>query len=643
MDGKEGQRPLRARKIDSSGEEVIESARLPRWCTLGAAWEGKSWFGRVEKGEGMSLLARAGGGRRRARRAAALTFAGALFAFQALALIGAPVASAATCTFSGGTLSIVLTVGEVIEFSANDSDDIFINGADSIAFACGATRATLANTTAISVTGFTGDEEVTIWTEYFGATTDLIPWGAINWTINLASGTGDLLIVDTSVTPEDIDIALGASGIDLNNDGDLDVTVAATEDVEVFTDAGDDVIWGAGSTATGGPFALPLTADGFGGDDTLASGASDDDLDGGTGGEVSGDTIDFSGAAAGVNVNLLGGVATGMGSDILSGFENIVGSGFNDSLTGDTGDNDIAPGAGDDTVAGGDGFDWVDYFDAAAAVTVDMTANTATGGSGNDALGSAIEGAVGSDNDDTFLDQTNQDNEYFGGAGGDMFSQGTDPAAGDEDLIDGEGGVDTADYSARTEAVQVDLEEDDDATDALCDDDSGDLNDGEDDFLEDVENANLGSGDDTVCGSAFQNTVQPGDGQNVLDGFAGSDTLDYSAAAAGVEVNLAGGATAGDSATNFENVTGSEFNDTITGNDLSNLVRARNGADNVTGGGGDDTLKGAGGNDALRGGTGDDNLVGAAGNDSLFGGKGTDFCKGGKGNDTAKGCEAGKV
>ena len=178
-----------------------------------------------------------------------------------------------------------------------------------------------------------------------------------------------------------LDIALGASGIDLNNDGDLDVTVAATEEVDVFGGASDDTIWGAGSTATGAAFTVHLEAFGGGGDDTIASGAGDDVLDG-QGDTTLGDTIDFSGATAGVNVNLAGFVATGMGSDQLFNFENIVGSGFNDSLTGDGSDNDIAPGAGDDTVSGGAGFDYIDYFDATAAVVVDMTANTATGGSG---------------------------------------------------------------------------------------------------------------------------------------------------------------------------------------------------------------------------------------------------------------------
>ena len=78
------------------------------------------------------------------------------------------------------------------------------------------------------------------------------------------------------MTTDDLDIALGASGIDLDSDDDLDVTMAAVEDV--FVDGGDrdDTIWAAGSTATGAAFTVNLTATGGDGDDTIASGAGDD-------------------------------------------------------------------------------------------------------------------------------------------------------------------------------------------------------------------------------------------------------------------------------------------------------------------------------------------------------------------------------
>src|SRR3990172_1171385 len=100
--------------------------------------------------------------------------------------------------------------------------------------------------------------------------------------------------------------------------------------------------------------------------------------------------------------------------------------------------------------------DTIDYWDAEAAVTVDMDAETATGGSGNDTF-SDIENAAGSDFDDTFTDDTTSDNGYDGNGGNDAFDQGTDPTTGDADAIDGDSGTDTVDYSARTEDLQVSL------------------------------------------------------------------------------------------------------------------------------------------------------------------------------------------
>src|SRR5262249_45082568 len=67
------------------------------------------------------------------------------------------------------------------------------------------------------------------------------------------------------------------------------------------------------------------------GNDTIRGGAANDTLDGGAGT----DTIDYSAAAAGVTINMATGAVTGGdGNDQLTGFENIVGSGFADVVTG---------------------------------------------------------------------------------------------------------------------------------------------------------------------------------------------------------------------------------------------------------------------------------------------------------------------
>jgi len=65
--------------------------------------------------------------------------------------------------------------------------------------------------------------------------------------------------------------------------------------------------------------------------------------------------LDYSAYASGINVSLLGGVATGFGSAL--GFRNIVGGGGADTITGDTNDNIFVGNGGNDSLNGGDGRD----------------------------------------------------------------------------------------------------------------------------------------------------------------------------------------------------------------------------------------------------------------------------------------------
>ncbi|MBV0911573.1 Hint domain-containing protein [Anianabacter salinae] len=95
-------------------------------------------------------------------------------------------------------------------------------------------------------------------------------------------------------------------------------------------------------------------------------------------------------------------------------------------------------------------------------------------------------------------------------------------------------------------------------------------------------------------------------GADQFDGDAGTDTVDYSASAQAVTVDLAagtgsGGSAEGDTYTDIENVTGSAQDDRLEGN-----------AD-------DNTLDGAGGSDRLVGGVGNDTVSGGAGDDVIFG------------------------
>ncbi|VVP76709.1 hypothetical protein PS918_01920 [Pseudomonas fluorescens] len=113
---------------------------------------------------------------------------------------------------------------------------------------------------------------------------------------------------------------------------------------------------------------------GDGGNDLLFSGTGNDLLDGGTGN----DTVSYAHAMAGVTVNLgeTGAQNTfGAGTDTLTAIENLVGSSFNDKLTGDDNSNVITGGLGNDVLNGEGGDDFL---------IGGLGNNTLTGGSGAD-------------------------------------------------------------------------------------------------------------------------------------------------------------------------------------------------------------------------------------------------------------------
>jgi Ca2+-binding RTX toxin-like protein len=93
------------------------------------------------------------------------------------------------------------------------------------------------------------------------------------------------------------------------------------------------------------------------GNDMLAGGAGTDLLFGGAGN----DTADYSLATAGVTVDLGNGlrqaIGADQGTDLLNGIENLIGSAFADTLSGDRNDNVLTGGGGDDTLTGGTGRD----------------------------------------------------------------------------------------------------------------------------------------------------------------------------------------------------------------------------------------------------------------------------------------------
>ena len=140
-------------------------------------------------------------------------------------------------------------------------------------------------------------------------------------------------------------------------------------------------------------------------------------------------------------------------------------------------------------------------------------------------------------------------------------------------------------------------------------------------------------GDDTLNGNDGNDKLYGGAGADTLNGGAGDDYAYYLDSGVGVLVRLHAahavkyGDAEGDTLIDIEHLVGSEYNDTLAGDGEDNILEGRNGDDVLYGGP-------AGGDDEMYGGNGDDRIFGGKGNDILTGGEGNDYLKGGPGEDT---------
>lgn len=175
----------------------------------------------------------------------------------------------------------------------------------------------------------------------------------------------------------------------------------------------------------------------YGGDrqDMLVGGNGDDYIDGGTGS----DNIAYHTASTGVTVNLsiTGAQNTvGAGMDTLLNVENILGSSYNDTLTGNAANNRFQSMGGNDVIDGGDGaFDLIEFTNVFAAVNVNMS-DWSIQSTNMQRIGtltlSNIEGVSGSVYNDTLTGSSGAD--YLNGyAGNDVIDGG----AGDDYLAGG--------------------------------------------------------------------------------------------------------------------------------------------------------------------------------------------------------------
>jgi hypothetical protein len=200
-----------------------------------------------------------------------------------------------------------------------------------------------------------GDDTFTVCVNYVGsAFDDTLIWDGT--TVSFVGGDGtDVVDASAQVTPQAIDLDT------LDGAGPLDTLENAiggsSNDTLIGNDLRNNLVGGAGDDVLSG----------FAGNDTLEGGEGNDTYAGGTGA----DRVSFANSAAGVRVDVNLGFAVGEGDDAFAGgVEIIVGSAFNDQITGGggattlnflfigRGGNDLLRGSGsNDTLRGGAGND----------------------------------------------------------------------------------------------------------------------------------------------------------------------------------------------------------------------------------------------------------------------------------------------
>ena len=397
------------------------------------------------------------------------------------------------------------------------------------------------------------------------------------------------------------------------------------------------------------------------------------------------------------------------GKDTLhggKGMDTLYGGMGDDTLKGEMGDDALKGEEGDDTLVGGPGADKLfghkfdaqtmmadndgdsmddtaDYSMSDAGVTVDLGRTTRAMpnpmGKGGHAEGDelvAIEHLKGSMHDDVLGGANDEMNKLTGMGGDDMLTGrgGVDTLMGDAgddtlnggmgaDKLTGGAGDDTFVYRMINDAqaaddIAADVANTSDVDESLVDETKYRLIDRDAYGPTDAAEADRPA----PSASDVGNLSPENDGDMMVSGGAGTDTVDASGATGAVHVDLnvrvvtqePAAAVAADANavppvaakaavtlkdapvyTSIEKVIGGSHDDTLVGNmKAATTLMGGSGNDTLTGGERADMLDGGSGNDVLMGDAGNDTLAGGANNDVLTGGLGTDVFVYSAGRDT---------
>jgi Ca2+-binding RTX toxin-like protein len=288
-------------------------------------------------------------------------------------------------------------------------------------------------------------------------------------------------------------------------------------------------------------------------DDTLVGNNSDNVLNGLAGNDTlngggGSDYATYATVGAGVVVDLDAGSATGgSGSDSLSLIENVIGSSFDDTLTGDANANILQAGVGNDTIDGG------------------ASADTMVGGLGDDTY-VVDNGDIVTEDAASGIDAVQSSGDYTLLANVENLTLAGSAIAGAGNTM---ANVITGNANANSLAG---FEGNDTIVGMAGDDRIYGMLDGE----------QLFSGEDSLAGGEGNDSIYGGDGNDILNGDSGQDEL-----------------------------VGEFGDDRLNGGADGDYISGGDGADTLMGGSGDDLLFGSAGVDRLSGGAGMDVLSGA--------------------------------
>jgi Ca2+-binding RTX toxin-like protein len=530
----------------------------------------------------------------------------------------------ASFNFLSGVLSVTgSTDSDTITVSRSTAGHILVNG-NTVGSTFG--PATIASTQSISIdssNSIQGQDKIT-----FDFTNGpLAPGRGIEATdlaeieINVKTAGQDLIDDLTIIgLPGSDFISMGTAGINLNGDGDVDITLAGIESMKVFGGTGDDHILAVGGSLLGDQaIFLGLAVFGGSGNDFLIGGASltthlfggdgsDQLIHGRTGGNADGgegtDTFFLTGTAQPENVELfragvsqtsyrVSGPAGANQLGVLGEIETI-------RYTSEGGDLvDMSQLSRDDRQAIGL---------SRIVIALQNGANDVKGSGGNDEFEvnggtNRISGLGGND----VFRLRGGTNNLLGNAGDDLFV-----VTGGSNSISGGRDTDRLDFEdiffpGLKDFVIFDRDHPSNSLD-----------------IQIRENSLISP----VKGSTRATSVE---GLEVRGGF-GDDHLDLTLLSVDDLAALRINRVLIDGGDGNDTIFGSMGVDVIDGGTGNDAIAARAGDDVIRSGAGNDVVRGNTGNDLIFGGDGNDQLFGGEDNDRIFGENGSDILDGGPGD-----------